>query len=80
MMMWLEWLIQGFGHDGDPYHGSTSKQDHGDFDFYNDKDKEGTDGDCIINANIADEEDGCGDGYQDCEQMGCAKGTHPGGC
>ena len=38
--------------------------------------KGGTDGDSIFNANIANEEDGGGDGYQDSEQMGRAKGTH----
>ena len=59
-----------------PNHRLNSKQDYGDFDCDNDnyKDKDGTD------ANITIEEDGGGDGYRDCEQMGRAKGTHRGGC
>ena len=41
--------------------------------------KDGTAGDNITEANVANEEDGVGDGYQDGEQMSRAKGTHPGG-
>ena len=33
----------------------------------------------IINVNVANEEDGGGDVYQESEQMGRAKGTHQGG-
>ena len=41
--------------------------------------KDGTAGDNITEANVANEEDGVGDGYQDGEQMSRAKGTHQGG-
>ena len=38
--------------------------------------KGGTEDDSIVNAKVTNEEDGGGDGYQDSEQMGRAKGTH----